>query len=150
MKVAGISNVDIIKQKTEKFSNINKAQNRYKRKCNEKCDMNISFDCKTRNVVYKFTCKLCSEFYIGMTNNIICTRYLQHKNAINRNDEKNALVDHFKKKHNNVKVSTNMFKFEILEKCRNKFNTAVVESKLIENLKPAINRKFELNHSRFM
>ena len=85
-----------------------------------------------------------------MTNNIICTRYLQHKNAINRIDKKNALVDHLKKKHSNVKVSNNQYSFEILEKCRNMFNTAVVESKFIENMKPAINRKFELNHSRFM
>ena len=69
---------------------------------------------------------------------------------INRKDDKNALVDHFKKKHSHIKVSISQYSFEILEKCRNKFNTAVVESKFIESMKPSINRKFELNHSKFM
>ena len=128
-----------------------KCNNKYTRKCKENCGINNeNIDCKHRNYVYKFTCKTCQDKYVGMTNNTACRRYIQHKQAVNRKDEKNALVEHFKDKHKGKAVSINDFKFEIIEKCTDKYRTAICESKYIEKYKPAMNRKFEMNNSKFM
>ena len=75
---------------------------------------------------------------------------MQHKQAINRKDEKNALVEHFNHKHKDRLVRMEDYDFDIVEKCADKNSIAICESKYIEKLKPAINRKFEINNAKFM
>ena len=151
LKSVGLNHVNVIKQKNEKFSNLLKFNNKYIRRCKENCGINKNdIDCKNKNNVYKFTCKICQEKYIGMTNNTACRRFIQHKQAINRKDEKNALVEHFKIKHSDRVVSIEDYDFDIIKKCSDKNSTAICESKCIEEMKPSINRKFEINNSKFM
>jgi len=138
----GLDEILVINDKTEKMSNIIKFKNSYKTICNKDCG--IEGDCHRKNIVYKFTCKKCEQLYIGMTNGCICFRHNQHKQAFNRKDRNNALVEHALKNHRNVRMDfNNDFKFEVLHKCTNNKLTAIRESLVIESLKPGLNRKHE-------
>ena len=136
----GFTNIQIIKNKSEKLSNTVTAKNKYVVDCKTKCEI---VDCMSKHVVYKMTCKICGKFYIGMTNSTICKRFNQHKTAIKKGEKSNAMIEHFAKDHCNKKCNMTDIYFEILEKCDNNKLTAIKESLYIEKLKPEINRKQE-------
>ena len=74
--------------------------------CNyiEKCDSDQNTDCSKSNVVYRVTCMLCKEndiksVYTGTTGCSLHKRLIEHSNAVNNQDSKNAMYKHMSGKH---------------------------------------------------
>ena len=150
-KSYNLGGVQIISTKNDKLSDILKPKNDYVVACKPDCEVRKwTPNCNIKNVVYKFTCKICNGQYIGMTNNCVCLRVKQHKSNLINKDERNPLVDHIKNKHNNVLPDISVYEFDIIKKCNNNKLTTIYESKLIEKLNPIINRKFERVNYKFV
>ena len=142
-----MKHITVIKDKNEKLCNLITANNQYEVNCRTTCGID---KCTTKHVVYKITCMLCNEFYIGMTNNTICIRYNQHKKSIIKGEKSNPIIEHFNKSHPNNQCNWSRIKFEIIKKCQNSRLTAIEESLLIDRLKPRINRKHKYSIFNFM
>ena len=111
----------------------------------EVCDMLPScFNCKSKFVVYQFTCNLCGGMYIGKTAVFLINRYKQHKNSIASKNESSALSQHLIEKHANAVASISQFTLKVLRKYKDNIDVTIAESMYIQRLKPNINRKFEL------
>ena len=100
-------------------------------------------DCKPKCVIYKVTCKLCQELYIGETSRTAHDRFSEHRRAANRplTYPDNALAAHYLEFHNNLDPDIS---FDILE--INLYNTIkrkVTEAYYINLFKPSINNKEE-------
>ena len=102
------------------------------------------FTCKSKNIVYCYTCSICNEQYIGYTARQVKKRHSEHKRSIEAADTKSALSVHLVQKHTNTAHDISIFTLSILTSCNDPTNTCLAESILINELKPAINRKFEL------
>ena len=67
----------------------------------ENCDicakMPDKFNCQDRYLVYKFTCALFDDFYIGQTCRPFKLRFNEHKRGIGQNNIASALSDHAQK-----------------------------------------------------
>ena len=78
-----------------------------------------SFDCKSKNVIYKITCKECSQFYIGQTGQTLHGRVTGHKSklryATNRNQRVYIHLHMCAVKHNpNYNPLHSLFRFSIV------------------------------------
>ncbi len=102
--------------------------------------------CRIICTVYKNTCKLCGNIYIGKTINPIKDRFFQHAGAIKKGDtHKSALANHLTKYHPNLShASIAIFGLAILHKSNSPADLLIAEACFINNLKPTINRKNEL------
>jgi len=103
------------------------------------------YNCNSRFVVYKFTCKACNKEYIGETCIAIKDRIKQHTNSINKGDSKSALSNHLLLEHPNSNYSITNFKLDIISRHKDSIDTALCEAFTIRKFKPALNRKFELS-----
>ena len=99
--------------------------------------------CTDRYVVYKYTCKICNQIYIGKTARPFKTRHQEHARSIKNKSKVSALSEHAQK-HDEIDRNINLFNISFLKKENNSRDTTVAECKYIENLKPQINRKQEL------
>ncbi len=107
--------------------------------------INNRYDCNSRFVVYKFTCKACNEYYIGETCIAIKDRIKQHTNSINKKDTKSALSNHLLLEHAESNYDISNFKLDIISKHKDSLDTALSEAFAIQKYKPSLNRKFELS-----
>ena len=105
--------------------------------CNyiEKCDSDQNTDCSKSNVVYRVTCMLCKEndiksVYTGTTGCSLHKRLIEHSNAVNNQDSKNAMYKHMSGKHPGAEP-----KFSTMVLDRQKFNMQryISESLYIES-----------------
>ena len=101
------------------------------------------YDCSIKDIVYKVTCKLCFQFYIGETYREAHDRFSEHRRAANSPstypDE--ALADHYNNFHSKSKADLS---FEILEtRLSGTVRRKIREAYYIYNLKPEINNKEE-------
>ena len=100
--------------------------------------------CNDRFLVYKFSCNLCKEIYIGQTNRPFVKRFNEHRRDLINKNIKNALYEHVIKTHNLEDITIALFKIDILEINKNAIDCRLAEARLIKALKPTINRKNEL------
>ena len=83
-------------------------------------------------VVYKYQCDLCDAGYIGYTRGHLHNRVKGHK------QQSSAIAKHCKNVHGTI--PRDLLKcFEVLKKCRNKFDCLLYEMLHIRTLKPNLN-----------
>ena len=102
------------------------------------------YRCDDKYLVYKFTCTLCNEFYIGETCRPIKFRYSEHQRSINKKNKTSALAEHLTNKHGEVKATIQDFDLNIIKKCANPLATRLSEAAAIDRYRPSLNRKHEL------
>ena len=102
-----------------------------------------NFMCNDRFVVYKFTCRICNECYIGETCRPFNCRFSEHKRSLNKNDDKSALSNHFKVVHERLSANISDFDLQIVKKCSNPVETRLAEARAISTYRPALNRRHE-------
>ena len=128
-----------------KFLDINE---KTKSKCQcEICEqVGTKYHCESTCVVYSYTCKICGDKYIGKTARPFISRHREHSNAIKNANNSSALSVHLSLFHKDQPRSVKNFDISFL--CQKKTSLAITieECKYIENLKPRINRKHELNN----
>ena len=78
-------------------------------------------------VVYKFQCDLCDEGYIGYTRGHLHNRVKGHK------QQSSAIARHYKNAHGTIPRDL-LKRFEVLKKCKNKFDCLVFEMLFIRTL----------------
>ena len=122
-----------------------------KRKCiNDACKVcplisTNNKDCQVKNIVYKVTCKICGEFYIGECYRCAHERlgehlrYATYPKTISNSDR--AFAMHYNTCHENVPPDLN---FEILKIDSNTVRRKILEAMLIVKYKPTINTRDEL------
>ena len=106
------------------------------------------YNCSDRFLIYKFTCKICNDFYIGQTSRSFKLRFSEHKRAIAKKQAKSALAEHDHGPHGTFQGPKNNsiedFDLDILDQCGDSLDTKLTEARFIKNLCPKINRKSEL------
>ena len=85
-----------------------------------------------QRVVYKFQCDLCDEGYVGYTRGHLHNRVKGHK------QQSSAIAKHYKNAHGTIPQDL-LKRFEVLKKCKNKFDCLVYEMLFIRTLKPSLN-----------
>ena len=104
-----------------------------------------NFTCEDRFLVYKFTCKYCSHFYIGETSRPFSCRYKEHERSIKQKSLTSALAEHAHEAHNNRSIFITDFDLDILRRCRAPVETRLAEARAITVQRPQLNRKHEKN-----
>ena len=112
----------------------NKSKNEKHKNCHLCNVLNSNYRCNDRFIVYKFTCKLCTEFYIGKSSRPFYLRYAEHRNSINAGNKVSALSDHLLQKHQSHTGSIDYFDVQIIDKCRDPVDTTFSESRQIRSL----------------
>ena len=101
------------------------------------------YSCIDRFLVYKFTCQICNQSYIGQTARTLKARFVEHKNSLNRGDDISALSMHASIAHSDVTLSMDSFDLEILHQGKTPLESRLIEIKMINLHKPYLNRKHE-------
>ena len=83
-------------------------------------------------VAYGFQCDLCDAGYVGYTLGHLHSRVKGHK------QQSSAIAKHYKNMHGTLPQGL-LKHFEVLKKCRNKFDCLVYEMLFITALKPNLN-----------
>ena len=83
-------------------------------------------------LVYNFQCDLCDAGYVGYTRGHLHNRVKGHK------QQSSAIAKHYKNVHGTIPEDL-LKGFEVLKKCRNKFDCLVYEMLFIRTLKPNLN-----------
>ena len=96
-------------------------------------------DCMTKNVVYKLTCNMCQEIYVGETGRFKRTRCWEHYKAVANETTATAMGKHYVVHHKGAVRPTSPFKFEIIRKCRDFVDRMLWQSLYIKKLFPRIN-----------
>ena len=109
------------------------------------CPLIISdhHDCKVKCIIYKVTCNICQEIYIGETSRTAHDRFSEHRRAVNRPTTypSNALAAHYLEFHDGQEGD---IAFDILDS--NLYSTVrrkVTEAYFINLHKPKINNREE-------
>ena len=132
-----------IRSTFSKFNSLNSSTNCSCKICES---LNNDHACEKRYVIYKFTCSLCGDFYIGSTNRPFRYRFQEHCRSIDNRDSKSALSVHMSSVHfdHTNTSSIDAFTLSFIDIQNNPIKTRLAESELIRKLKPKINRKDEL------
>ena len=83
-------------------------------------------------VVYSFQCDLCDAGYAGYTRGHLHNRVKGHRQQCS------AIAKHYKNVHETIPQDL-LKRFEVLQKCRNKFDCLVYQMLFIKALKPNLN-----------
>ena len=83
-------------------------------------------------VVYNFQCDRCDAGYVGYTRGHLHNRVKGHK------QQSSAIAKHYKNVHGTIPQDL-LKRFEVLKKCRNKFDCLAYEMPFIRTLKPNLN-----------
>ena len=83
-------------------------------------------------VIYSFQCDLCDAGYVGYTRRHLHNRVKGHK------QQSSAIAKHYKNVRGTIPQDL-LKRFEVLKKCRNKFDCLVYEMLYIRALKPNLN-----------
>ena len=83
-------------------------------------------------VVYNFQCDLCDAGYVGYTRGHLHNRVKGHK------QQSSAIAKHYKNVQGTIPQDL-LKRFEVLKKCRNKFDCLVYEMLSIRTLKTNLN-----------
>ena len=99
------------------------------------CTQVPKYNCKVKYVVYRYTCRICKEFYIGKTVREFHCRHNEHRRAIINKSTSSALYQHIRDKHANV-GDIEGFWIDFIAKHTNTRDTTISEAKSITDLKP--------------
>ena len=83
-------------------------------------------------VVYSFQCDLCDAGYVGYTRVHLHNRVKGHK------QHSSAIAKHYKNVHGTMPQDL-LKRFEVLKKCKNKFDCLLYEMLFIRAVKPNLN-----------
>ena len=103
----------------------------------------LLYRCDDNFLVCKFTCSLCSKFYIGETSRPFRMRHSEHERSLSNKNKTSALAEHALLCHNDVTVTIDDFDLDIVQKCSNPLETRLAEANAIHRFGPALNRKHE-------
>ena len=80
---------------------------------------NERLDCKTKNVVYLITCRICAAQYVGETVREFGVRMREHWDKIRKGDKSQIVYSHFQsdERHKNCRIE-DMLRFQIIEKVK--------------------------------
>ena len=109
------------------------------------CD-ELGKNCSTRFVVYKITCELCSEVYVGKTYRPIRVRLKEHNSSARLGNRRTAAGEHLLDNHPQI-AGTGVDPFKdrrILRVTSNRLDLLNAELQEIERVRPTINTQ----HSR--
>lgn len=116
-------------------------------KCEVCALLGQKYNCRINRVVYKYTCRLCGKTYIGKTIVTIKERHAGHKGCFHHDQiHKSALAQHIAIEHPHETLNIKHFDLEILKRVSDLVNLNLTEGLMIEKLKPALNRKFEMTN----
>jgi hypothetical protein len=105
------------------------------------CSAFPKISCKTRDCVYKITCKGCGEFYIGETSRSIGQRYAEHCVQQRNQSSSSVFAPHFKTKHGSNQQDLEL---KVLKSCPgDPMLRQVTEAVHIAIEKPSLNTKQE-------
>ena len=90
--------------------------------------------------VYRLTCTICNDEYIGMTNRLIKNRMYEHANDMRTGLLKFGPGKHLRDRHANIEHALTVFNLDILYRSRNTIETGLSEKRFIKSLNPVINR----------
>ena len=127
-----------------------------KKKPSNPCDCLLcknDIPCKTKNVIYKATCKHCSENYIGCSQRPINIRLREHGGSIRKRDDRSSLATHMKEKHprnqsrNQGRGTAELdhqyllkkYNMAIIGKQNDQLGTFILEGLKIKQERPAVN-----------
>ena len=76
-------------------------------------------DCKSKNVVYLITCRICAMQYVGETVREFGIRMREHWDKIRKGDKSQVVYSHFQsdERHRNCQIE-DMLRFQIIEKIK--------------------------------
>ena len=121
---------------------------RHQKKKHENCficaKLSDKYSCDDRFVVYMITCSICKKSYIGETCRPFHIRLDEHKRSVSKLDDKSALADHIRLDHKNASLTFDDFYYDVISKFTNPIETRIGESRLINILKPQLNRRHEM------
>ena len=100
------------------------------------------FNCNDKFLVYKFTCKLCSQFYIGETCRPFKLRYSEHARSLKNKNKSSALAEHAIQHRSAVSILD--FDLDVIGKYDSPLETRLAESVAIDRFRPSLNRKHEM------
>ena len=112
-------------------------------KCNSKstrtccvCDS----QCMIKNIVYKLTCTICHNIYVGRLKRYRCW---EHYKSVRDKTSATAMGQHYMEHHTNHDMPTNTlgtpFKFEVMRACTDYTDRQLWQSYFIKSLSPKIN-----------
>ena len=101
-----------------------------------------NFKCDDRFLVYKFTCEICGQFYIGETCRPFKLRFAEHMRSLRSKNKVSALAEHAYNFHNGNMTMQN-FHLDIVKKCVNPLETRLSEATAIDRFRPPLNRRHE-------
>ena len=122
----------------------NKLDNKNDCACYVCKDIGPKYRCTDKHLVYKFTCLLCHEFYIGQTCRPFRYRVQEHERSLRNRDRKSALSEHNLTVHSDEVMTINNFNCTIMDKQRTAITTKMAEARCIALNMPKINRRHEL------
>jgi hypothetical protein len=139
------SSIRLINKPAQSIKTAFKERSKSKHKnCNVCEHLPKNYSCSDRFVVYKFTCRICNDFYIGETCRPFSCRYLEHQRSLGNNDDKSALSCHMRSVHKTQGARISGFDLQIVNKCSTPVATRLAEARAISAHRPALNRKFEI------
>ena len=128
----GFNNIRIAHKTNTLRSQLNTLKKSQRTCTNTKCPMRDNNKCFRRNVVYKITCNICRNFYIGSTIRFLHTRVIEHLT-----NKQSSVFLHLKK------CRTTDITIDIIGTDSDTSNIRLREALYIHNLKPSINNKAE-------
>ena len=135
-------NVTINIQPGKQLRNLLKRPN-YPYECKKRnCPINDNKNCFRHNVVYRVTCDICQQFYIGSTIRHFHERAIEHYRAANNPPSyKNyALATHYHELHHFISPKLS---FRILNQCKSELDTIISEASHIHKDNPPMNIRHE-------
>ena len=127
---------------------LNNKQDKNKYRCTDSCNicknLQNKYSCNDRYIIYKYTCNLCHEFYVGRTCRKFNIRHKEHARSINNKNNSSALSEHLINEHSDEEGGINMYTVDFIGRRHNSRDTAITEAFYINKLQPSLNRKHEL------
>ena len=96
--------------------------------------------CWKSSVIYRATCKICNQFYIGMTTRRLHDRAREHITSVKQKTKPSAFGDHYKEIHADQKPRIS---FEIIGHASDGLRLHIEEAIAIQLHNPPLNRKTE-------
>ena len=126
---------------------VNKQQQK-NTKCSGGCKvcpkLAAAYTCRSKLVVYCYTCSLCGKMYVGETARPMGVRHKEHTSSIVHKNCHSALSEHLLQNHNvGVTPSIDVYQLSILRQCQDSKETCIAEAITIQQMQPELNRKTE-------
>ena len=107
--------------------------------CGSHCICGSGSICHSKNIVYKVSCKICNDTYIGETHRTLRSRMLEHLKR------QSNVSRHYADSHNIIITSTQDFDFKIIKGAfKDTTHRTAYESNVIRLTKPGINIQFSI------